>query len=155
MILDRSNTTRYLAQFGSALLQTKMCERSNSVRHRLWKALSNTCARHREDIPERGFVFDLLRETGGFDNEEVRFRRSVRDILVCISRAPKVVEIAQTLFQFAQDARDERIFELAADAMSRQVERQKLLNLSGDFLRHEESLDRKRRQIHRELLARI
>jgi len=126
MTFDRSNAARYLARFGSALLRTKMCERSNSARHGLWRALSNTIARHRADIlPESKYVCDLLRETGPFDRAEQRFRHAVRDALVCISRSPNVVEIAQTLFQFAQDAADERALELAADALQRQTERQK------------------------------
>jgi len=145
--LNQSNTARYLAQFGSALLKTKCVERSNSVRHRLWRVLTETVARHRLDIPEQKYVIDLLRETGPFDRQEGRFRHAVRDTLICIGRSPKVVEIAETLLRFAQDAQDERIFELAGEAMARKIERQQVLGLAGEILRQDEARDR----LHREL----
>lgn len=131
-----SSTARFLANFGASLLRTKMTERSNSVRHKLWRALSETVSLHRQDLNDLDsrYCFDLMRETGGFDRDEARFRHAVSNILVCIGRSPKVVDIARSLARFLEEERDVYILEKVSEILERQNQRQQLLKLASEVL---------------------
>lgn len=133
---------RYLSQFGVALLKTKRVERSNSVRCRLFRALRETVARHRADIPHASSVSDAVMETSGFDRDEARFRHSVVLILTQMGRSPALIEISASLLRFAQEERDLCVLEKAGGILERQAERQELLTLVGDALRECEAQDR-------------
>jgi hypothetical protein len=146
---EKMNAARYLAQFGACLLKTKCVERSNSVRIRLFRILCNVVACHREDIPSVRHVFDLIRETGGFDRDEGRFRHCVAMTLAEIGRSPAIVQIAKTLETFNQAERDLRVIELAVEALERQNKEQKLLALAGDVLWECDQFDELRRDIQR------
>jgi hypothetical protein len=146
-----SSTARFLANFGANLLRTKRTERSNSSRYKFWHALTETVSLHRHDFcaADSGYAFDLLRESGPFDHDEQRFRRAVREVLVCISRSPKVVEIARSLARFVEEERDLRILELAVEALERRNKNQQLLTLAGDALRECDQVDELRRELQR------
>jgi hypothetical protein len=97
MTKDQMDSARYLAHFASCLLKTKLAERSNSVRAKLFRVLHDAVCWHRSEIPEIRYLMDLLGQTGSFDPNEARFRHAIRVALQLIGRSPALSEICATI----------------------------------------------------------
>jgi hypothetical protein len=117
MTSQQLSSAKYIAHFASCLLKSKLAERSNSVRAKLFRVLTDTVAYHGSEIPEVKYLTGLFRETGSFDANEGRFRFAIKTALQLIGRSAALSEISATIARFSQDAHTERVFELCLDAL--------------------------------------
>jgi hypothetical protein len=150
MTTRQSQAATSIAKLCSSLLATRMAERSNSARYRLFQILSDTITRHGDDISEHKYLRDLWRETGPFDQNERRFRHFVKTAAHLFGRSTKVCDIGETVLRLWQETEMEAVLDRAAAAMRRVNDRAQLQGLAEGVIREFENQDR----LHREL-ARI
>jgi hypothetical protein len=112
----------FIARFAAKLLQTRMVERSNSVRGRFFNILREAVAVHRSSIREVSFVSERLSSTSPFDADERNFRGCVRDIVSTLGRSPATVigEIAATIRSLLTEAAYGDLWEGTLKALKRQ-----------------------------------
>jgi hypothetical protein len=112
----------FIARFAAKLLETRMVERSNSVRGRFFNILHEAVAVHRSSIREVSFVSECLSSTSPFDADERNFRGCVRGIVSTLGRSPATVigEIAATIRRLLAEAGYSDIMEATLKALKRQ-----------------------------------
>jgi hypothetical protein len=111
-----SEASAFLGKFQLSLDKTRRCERSNSSRARLFRALHEATARFGGE--DGGLVHDL-RMTSAFDENEERFQGIVSRVLCGLNSSSKRVEAAEFILLAIQAQMDEIVLERATEVVKR------------------------------------
>ena len=121
-----------LGTFFRALVESKTPTRSNSPRTRLFGILHESACWCRNDIREKAFVLDNLREINSFDENAARFRNSV---LRVVPSLPLNAKFAETIKRKLTEASVIRALERLGDELRADLATEKFNAAAEQFVR--------------------